>query len=111
MHYLLVPLTFTPRPFPFCFFVVPSPRWWPATSVSPVNSYWPDYATTRPLLCLTPNSTPGDTNPSTNCTIPGWEHSVHDNSENREQTDVFMVIQSGLVQSNESMSIRGLEGG
>jgi hypothetical protein len=77
-------------------------------SVSPVNSYWPDYAMAGALLCLAPNSTPGDMNLSTNCTIPCWEHSVHDNSENREQTDVFMVIQSGLVQSNESMSIRDL---
>jgi hypothetical protein len=55
---------------------------------------------TRLLLCLTPNSNPGDPNPSTNCTILAWNHSVHDDGETREQFNVFLVIQGNLVQLN-----------
>ena len=38
---------------------------------------WPENATARLLLCLTPNSNPDGKNPSTNCTIPDRELSVH----------------------------------
>jgi hypothetical protein len=54
----------------------------------------------RTLASLTPNSTAGDLNPSTNCTNPDRNLSVHDNGKNREQSNVFLVIQGSLVQLN-----------
>ena len=53
----------------------------------------------------------GSHNPSTNCTNPGRNLPVHDDSENWEQSDVFLVIQGSLVQLNGSTSSRGLKGG
>jgi hypothetical protein len=79
--------------------------------VAPASLYRPDNTTIDALVWLTPNSTHNDHNPSLNCKVLADYLSVHGNSENREQTDVFMVIQSGLVQFNESMSTRGLERG
>jgi hypothetical protein len=46
-------------------------------AMAPASQDRPGSATTRLLLCLTPNSNPGDKNPSTNCTIPGRELTVH----------------------------------
>jgi hypothetical protein len=66
---------------------------------------------TDALAWLTPNSTPGNLNPSTNCTSLGRNLSVHDNDENWEQSDVFWVIQGSLVQLNVSTSSRGFKGG
>jgi hypothetical protein len=65
----------------------------------------------RLLLCLIPNSNPGDPNPSTNCMILAWNPSVRDDGENREQPDVFLVIQGSLVQLNGSTSSQRLKGG
>jgi hypothetical protein len=65
----------------------------------------------RLLLCLTPNSILGDPNSSTNCTILAWNHSVHDDGENREQPDVFLVIQGSQIQLNMYTSRRRLNGG
>jgi hypothetical protein len=83
VHYLLVSLTFTPRPLPFCFFAVLSPRWWTATSVSPTSLYRPENAMTGALVRLTPNSTYSDHNPSINCKIPAHNRSVHGGDGNR----------------------------
>jgi hypothetical protein len=83
-------------------------EWWARPPASMIR---PKYAKTEPLTRLTSNSTPGDINPSINCTIPGWELTVHDNGGNWEHTDVFWVIQGDLVQSKGSMSTRELEGG
>jgi hypothetical protein len=91
-HYSHVSLTFAPRPLPFCFFAGSGPPRWTTTSTSPMNSYWLENAMARSLFCSTPNSTPGDLNPSINCTILGWNPSVHGDGENREQPDVFLVI-------------------
>jgi hypothetical protein len=66
---------------------------------------------TGALAWLTPNSTPGDLNPSVNCTNPGRNLSVHDDGENREQSNVFLVIQGSLVQLNGPTSSGGLKGG
>jgi hypothetical protein len=68
-------------------------------------------AMARLLLCSTPNFNPGDPNPFTNCMILAWNPFVHDDGENREQPDVFLVIQGSLVQLNGSTSSRGLKGG
>jgi hypothetical protein len=46
-------------------------------AVAPASIPWPEDATVMLLLCLTPNSNPGDKNPSTNCTVLGRELSVH----------------------------------
>jgi hypothetical protein len=45
------------------------------------------------LTRLTPNPTPGDPNPSINCTYPAQIMSAHDGGENRRQTEVLLVIQ------------------
>jgi hypothetical protein len=46
-------------------------------AVAQASLPWPENATARLLLCLTPNSNPSDKNPSTNCTVPGRELFVH----------------------------------
>jgi hypothetical protein len=66
---------------------------------------------TGALAWLTPNSNPGDLNLSTNCTNPGRNLSVHDDGKNREQSDVFLVIQGNIVQLNESTNSWGLKRG
>jgi hypothetical protein len=58
----------------------------------PMNSYWPEYATTGVLTRLTPNPTPGNTNPLTNCTNLAQNLSAHDDGENQRQSEVFMTI-------------------
>jgi hypothetical protein len=110
VHYLLVPLTFTPWPLPFYFFAVPSPRWWTATSVSPANLSRPENATALPLHCTTPNSTLSDTNPSINCGVLAHNLSVHGDGTHRRQSKVFPVIQHGLVQLAGPISFYSIHG-
>jgi hypothetical protein len=108
VHYSYVSLTLTPRPLLFCFFTTPGPRWWTATSRSPANSYWPEYTTTSPFLCLTPNSTPGDSNSPTNFTNPDRSTLDHDDDKNREEMMVSRAIRYDLVQSIRPTSNRRL---
>jgi hypothetical protein len=82
-----------------------------AMNTPPANLHWPENAMARLLLCLTPNSILGERNSSTNCTILAWNPSVHDDGENREQLDVFLVIQGSLIQLNRYTSRRRLKGG
>jgi hypothetical protein len=56
---------------------------------APVNLYRPEYATTRVLTWLTPNPTPGNPNPSINCTNLARNSSVHDDGETQGKTEVF----------------------
>jgi hypothetical protein len=101
-NYLYVSLTFAENPFYFCFFAVPSPRRWMATSVSPASLYWPKYAKIGSLTLPAPNSTLDDTNPSINCTNPVRSTSAHDDDKIREEATVFQATQYALVQSIES---------
>jgi hypothetical protein len=75
-----VPLTIANRPFPFLFFTTHDPRRWTATGRAPASSYWSEYATTRPSLCLTPNSTSNDHSPSLNCKVRALNHTAHGDS-------------------------------
>jgi hypothetical protein len=61
-------------------------------AVAPASLYRLENATTRPLRCSTPNSTLGDTNPSTNCEVLAQNLSVHDDGANRGQPEVFPAI-------------------
>jgi hypothetical protein len=79
-------------------------------AVAPASLPWPENATARLLLCLTPNSNPGDKNPSTNCTIPGRELSVHGDGAYQGQSEVFSMIYPGLVQLVGPMSIYSTQG-
>jgi hypothetical protein len=51
-------------------------------AVAPASLYWLENATTRPLRCLTPNSTLDETNPSTNCEVLAQNLSVHGDGAN-----------------------------
>jgi hypothetical protein len=51
-------------------------------AAAPASLPQPKNTTAGLLLCLTPNSNPGDKNPSTNCTILGRELSVHGDGAN-----------------------------
>jgi hypothetical protein len=66
---------------------------------------------TGALTWLTPNPTHGDPNLTLNCTNPARSPSAHDDGETQGKTEVFLVIQCGLVQSIGSMSNRRLMGG
>jgi hypothetical protein len=45
--------------------------------------------------------------PSINCTIPAWEFTVHGNGGNWEHTNVFWVIQGGLIQFQRVYEYQG----
>jgi hypothetical protein len=53
------------------------------------NLYRPKYATNRVLTWLTPNSTPSDPNPFTNCMNLARNSSAYDDGETRGKTEVF----------------------
>jgi hypothetical protein len=74
------------------------------------NLYRPGYTMTRVLTWLTPNPTPGDPNPSINCTNPAQSSSAHDNGEHQGQTEAFPVIKRGLAQFVEPTSIPRVQG-
>jgi hypothetical protein len=61
-------------------------------AVAPASIPWPENARAMLHLCLTPNSSPGDKNPSTNCTVLGRELCVHGDGAHRGQSVVFPVI-------------------
>jgi hypothetical protein len=61
-------------------------------AVAPASQDRSENATVMLLLCLTPNSNPGDKNPSTNCTVLGRELSAHGDDAHRGQSAVFLVI-------------------
>jgi hypothetical protein len=62
------------------------------------------------LTWLTPNPTPGDPNPSLNCTNPTRSSSAHDDGEHRGQTEAFPAIKRGLAQLVEPTSIPSMQG-
>jgi hypothetical protein len=64
---------------------------------SPVNSYRLKYTTTSVLTRSTPNSTPGDPNPSLNCTSSARSSSTHDDGETRGKTEVFLTTRRGIA--------------
>jgi hypothetical protein len=104
-----VSLTFTDRPFPFLFLHKSRSPTVDGGAVAPASLYRPENAKTGPLVRLTPNSTLGDTNPSTNCTIWAWNLSVHGDGDNREQFKVFPVILHVLAQLAGSRSIKSTQ--
>ena len=79
-------------------------------AVAPASLPWPENAMAGAPVWLTPISTHNDHNPSLNCKVLAHNRTAHGNGENREHLDMFMVIQSGLVQLNDSVSNRGHEG-
>jgi hypothetical protein len=74
--------------------------------MSPASLYRPEYANAKLLTWSTPNSTPGDPNPSTNFKVLAQNLSVHGDGANRGQFNVFLAIQGSLVQLNGSTSSR-----
>jgi hypothetical protein len=64
---------------------------------------------TGALTWLTPNPTPGDPNPSLNCTNSA-QTSAYDDSEHRGQTEAFLAIKHGLAQLVEPTSIPSVQG-
>jgi hypothetical protein len=59
---------------------------------TPASSYRPDNSTTGALERLTPNSTPNNHFPSTNCKILTPNLSAHGDSAINGQLEVFPVI-------------------
>jgi hypothetical protein len=64
---------------------------------------------TGALTWLTPNPTPGDPNPSLNCTNSA-QSSAYDDGEHRGQTEAFLAIKHGLAQLVEPTSIPSVQG-
>jgi hypothetical protein len=60
------------------------------------------------LIRLTPNPTLDDSNPSINYANPARNLSVHDDGENQRQSEVFMTVWCGLVQSEGVRATGGL---
>jgi hypothetical protein len=108
-HYLLVSLTFTPRPFPFFFFTTSGPRRWTARSRAPASSYRSDNSTTSTLVRLTPNSTSNDHYPSTNFKVLAPHFSAHGDSAINRQTEAFPVILRVLAQLVRLRSIKSIQ--
>jgi hypothetical protein len=77
---------------------------------APASLHRPQHQTIHALSRSTSNSTPGDPSPSLNWTSPAQSSSAHDDSETRGKTEVFSMIQCGLVQSSGRTSNRVLKG-
>jgi hypothetical protein len=105
MHYFYVSLTHCAKAPHFLFLRELKPPTMDGGAVAPVSQDRPENATAMLLLCLTPNSNPGDKNPSTNCIVLGRELSAHGDGAQRGQSAVFPVIYCGLVQSAVLISI------
>jgi hypothetical protein len=70
----------------------------------------PQHLTIHALSRSTPNSTTVDLNPSLNWINLAQSSSTHDDDETQAKTEVFSMIQCGLVQSIGPMSNMRLKG-
>ena len=110
MHYSYVSLTLCAEAPHFLFLRELKPPTVGGGAVAPASLPWPENAMAMLLLCLTPNSNPGDKNPSTNCTVLGRELSVHGDGAHRGQSAVFLVIYRNLIQLAGPLSIYSTQG-
>jgi hypothetical protein len=81
-HYLLVSLTFTPRPLPFLFLHTSRPPTVDGRAAAPASLYRPENAMTGAPVRLTPNSAPNNHNPSINSGVLTLNCSVHGDGAN-----------------------------
>jgi hypothetical protein len=78
--------------------------------VAPASLYRLENAMTGAQVWPTPNSTLNNTNPSSNCKVLAQKLSVHGDGAHRGQSEVFPVIQHGLVQLVGPISIYSTQG-